>query len=1025
MRKLGIVIGAIVVLAVIVLAALPFVLDVNKYRPKIQAELEKRTGRSVSFGKMDLKIFPLAFRVENAVIGEDPHFPQSSPFAQAGELLVSAKLMPLIHGDVEVDSIVLKNPKIELIRNQQGVWNFSSLGKTKQQQPAATAPPSAAQQPAKQPAQAQQGQSFSLKNLNVSDGQVALTDYLKKKPRAVYDHIDLGLSDYEAGKPFSVVLAAHLPGQGKQTIQIDGKGGPLRDDNVAASNFKGKLKLDQVSLAGLQRFLNSPALEGMDFTATGTADIDANNGNLSSDGNLTLADACIHGVNVGYPIAADYKVNADLNSDVYNIQKGSLKLGQTPISVSGVFNAGPIPAQLDMKVSAGNASVSEMARLAAAFGVAFNPNMQINGRVDANLTANGATNNPKLNGSVVARELVISGKELPQEVHVTNVNVALTPDAIRSNEFMASTGSTAVKVSFELNNYSANNSTINAAVSAPNAQLGELLNIAKAYGVSAVEQISGSGPVSLDVRVQGPTKNPAQMVYNGTGKLQNASLSIPSLTKPINVKNADLQFTQNSAILNNAAFSIGSTNANGQLTLKGLAPNATPETQFSLSADKIDVAELQQLVRNTPQNQQAPKRASSLDLIPSAQAQAKAMPAANSPSLLSRLVGSGNIQAGSILYDQIQYTNAKSGVKLDHGVIRLEPFSAEVFGGTQTGTIVADTRPAQPTYTISSKLDHVDANKMLSSVSPAKQVLYGLLAANANTSFTAGQSTSEIARSLNGVVNLNLLNGKIAHIDLLNELASIGKFAQSGKQSEPFTNLVKLTGDFKITNGLARTDNLKAVIDGGTVAANGLVNLADQSLNMQMTAVLSKDYSQTVGGTGIGGYLNTALANAKGELVMPVIITGTFSNPHIAPDVQRLAQMKLENLLPSSSNPGALTTGILGGLLGNKGGANSGNNQQQQTGGALQGILGQLSGQGQQNQQNQNQQNQQTPKQQNLPANDNPGTPNFGGAAQPAQKPTNPLDQLLNAVSQGQKKKKATPQQQQPEQPPPPPPPGL
>jgi hypothetical protein len=306
---------------------------------------------------------------------------------------------------------------------------------------------------------------------------------------------------------------------------------------------------------------------------------------------------------------------------------------------------------------------------------------------------------------------------------------------------------------------------------------------------------------------------------------------------------------------------------------------------------------------------------------------------------------------------------------------------------------------------------------MLSAVSPAKQVLYGVLAANANTSFTAGQSTSDIARSLNGVVNLNLQNGKIAHLDLLNELASIGKFAQSGKQSEPFTNVAKLTGDFKITNGQARTDNLKAVIDGGTLAANGLVNLADQSLNMQMTAVLSKDYSQSVGGTGIGGYLNTALANAKGELVMPVLITGTFSNPHIAPDVQRLAQMKLENLLPSSSNPGALTTGILGGILGNKGGNAGGSNQQQK--GGLQGILGQLSGQGQENQ---NQQNQQTPKQQNLPANDN--TPNSGAApAQAPQKQANPLDQLLNAVTGQQKKKKASPQQQKAEPPPPPPPP--
>src|SRR5207248_3554033 len=71
--------------------------------------------------------------------------------------------------------------------------------------------------------------------------------------------------------------------------------------------------------------------------------------------------------------------------------------------------------------------------------------------------------------------------------------------------------------------------------------------------------------------------------------------------------------------------------------------------------------------------------------------------------------------------------------------------------------------------------------------------------------------------------------------------------------------------------GIAQTNNLKALIDGGTLAAAGLVNLADQSLNMHVTAVLSKALSQQVGGSQIGGFMNTALANNQGELVLPEI----------------------------------------------------------------------------------------------------------------------------------------------------------
>ncbi|MGH6629475.1 MAG: hypothetical protein ACREB3_07065, partial [Burkholderiales bacterium] len=48
------------------------------------------------------------------------------------------------------------------------------------------------------------------------------------------------------------------------------------------------------------------------------------------------------------------------------------------------------------------------------------------------------------------------------------------------------------------------------------------------------------------------------------------------------------------------------------------------------------------------------------------------------------------------------------------------------------------------------------------------------------------------------------------------------------------------------------------------------------------------------------------------------IVTGTFEKPRFAPDLGRIAQMKLENLAPTLSNPGELTS-VLGAILGKKG----------------------------------------------------------------------------------------------------------
>jgi len=63
----------------------------------------------------------------------------------------------------------------------------------------------------------------------------------------------------------------------------------------------------------------------------------------------------------------------------------------------------------------------------------------------------------------------------------------------------------------------------------------------------------------------------------------------------------------------------------------------------------------------------------------------------------------------------------------------------------------------------------------------------------------------------------------------------------------------------------------------------------------------------------VGGYLNTALANKNGELVLPVIVTGTTNHPKVAPDIQQIAKMKLSGLLNGKGGHGL--GGLLGGIL--------------------------------------------------------------------------------------------------------------
>src|ERR1700753_2289040 len=115
----------VVVIAVVIFAA---TFNINSYHDRIQSELQTQLGRQVTLGEMHLGLLPPRFRVENLAIADDPSFNNQRPFVQTQELDVSVALMPLLHKDVQIDSISLVQPRAELIKNKQGIWNFASIG---------------------------------------------------------------------------------------------------------------------------------------------------------------------------------------------------------------------------------------------------------------------------------------------------------------------------------------------------------------------------------------------------------------------------------------------------------------------------------------------------------------------------------------------------------------------------------------------------------------------------------------------------------------------------------------------------------------------------------------------------------------------------------------------------------------------------------------------------------------------------------------------------------------------------------
>ena len=81
-------IAVVVVIVAIILAA--SLLNVNKFRPRIQAELQAKLGRPVTLGELHLRLLPLSIRVDGLTIGQPVGWPSQYPFATAKEVYASA-----------------------------------------------------------------------------------------------------------------------------------------------------------------------------------------------------------------------------------------------------------------------------------------------------------------------------------------------------------------------------------------------------------------------------------------------------------------------------------------------------------------------------------------------------------------------------------------------------------------------------------------------------------------------------------------------------------------------------------------------------------------------------------------------------------------------------------------------------------------------------------------------------------------------------------------------------------------------
>jgi len=356
MNRILKIVGIVVAVLLLVVIALPFLINVNSFRPKLESELSSALGREVKVGNLSLSILSGSVSAEDLSIADDPAY-SKDPFIRAKSLKVGVEVMPLIFSKtLHVTDITLDKPEIALLRDASGKWNFSSLGGKSE----ASAKPASANTGSPSTA------NLSVSKLDVKDGRVSVNRANSSIKPHVYDNVDISVRDFSLTSQFPFTVTANLPAGG--TAKIEGKAGPINSADVSSTPLD-----TQVQIKGLD--LTASGFVDPSTGIAGVADFD---GTLASDGKMAKTSGTlkadklklsVKGTPATRPVEVKYATDYDLAKQSGTLTQGDVTLGKALAKLTGTYASQGESTVLNMKLNADGMPVDDLQTMLPALGI--------------------------------------------------------------------------------------------------------------------------------------------------------------------------------------------------------------------------------------------------------------------------------------------------------------------------------------------------------------------------------------------------------------------------------------------------------------------------------------------------------------------------------------------------------------------------------------------------------------------------------------------------------------------------------
>ena len=248
MRKLLLIAGSLIGIAILIVAAIVgyayFNLDsiIAANRARLLDRASAALGRPLAADEIKASLgWGVAIDVTGVKLADDPAFSQL-PFIQAGDVFLKVELLPLLHKDVKVTELVLRQPQIHVIRAPSGALNLATLAKKGAAAASHQTEPGGAPQPESEalPSLAAQAPAavvpaavnqLVIQTFTIEDGRVFYVDRQSGGAPVTINAVNLKVTHFELAEPFDLTLDLAALGD-KENLQVSGTAGPIVKDGA-------------------------------------------------------------------------------------------------------------------------------------------------------------------------------------------------------------------------------------------------------------------------------------------------------------------------------------------------------------------------------------------------------------------------------------------------------------------------------------------------------------------------------------------------------------------------------------------------------------------------------------------------------------------------------------------------------------------------------------------------------------------------------------------------------------------------